>query len=604
MDGRGPYGLACMNCFVAKSKCVGRPEGGGCQRCHRLQKQCYPSDSVRRRKAQNNTTSNARIAQLESRLDSLASIIGTLPPSPITTAIQQTLHSDDPRASRAHLEHVLSSASSSSVPTPPSPKSPQASPRPPAPSNGWSHPSPPEVAAALAIFRSQMLRFCPFIEFSPHVTALQLQRERPFLVEAIVAVTTRSIEEKRTRARNLKTRLGQTMVVENRSSIDLLLAILTYVAWGDDQVIHRSSTLSRLVQLAMSIVYDTRLTKPVPRELHMLTSVGVQSMGYNDDCESAIERSLEVERATLACFLISSFVASYFAQIDALRWTPQLEQNLCSVEANTQCPADSVLAFQVRLQLVAQKAVQVRDQHETDLPIAFCTKALSAQVRDLQDSMPPHLLTNGKYHIILTQLHYVDLSIHETAFTANSDPVLQVSPRPGGPSTAPGWERLGCLWHSVEAIRAWFEVFYRISPAEYLGFTIMMWSQLNRSIVTLYRLSTRVDPAWDRGAVSKTIDVLEVIDRVGDRLEQVSRTVDNPVADDIWLQIGRLGRAVRAWVRMQMGREEPASWPTETTLGSSDSFMGDIDATLLQSIDFGNENWLETLVGWSPGRFS
>ncbi|PYH87575.1 hypothetical protein BO71DRAFT_177541 [Aspergillus ellipticus CBS 707.79] len=617
MDGRGRYGLACTNCFVAKCKCVSRPEGDGCQRCHRLQKHCYASDSVRKRKAQKNTNSVARIAQLESKLDSLVSILGTLPPSPITAAIHQTLHGDDPRpgpgANPLDHCHSLSSGSTSSIATPPSPiglprdLTTQDWPPNSRPLPGFhtaaSPPSASELDASLTTFREQMLRFCPFIEFAPDVTARQLQRERPFLVQAIVAVTARSVELRRARGRDLKARLGQMMVVENSSTIDLLLAILTYVTWGNDQVVTRSSTLSRLMQLAMSVVYDLRLNKPLPPDVHMLTTAGLQPIGAGEDTGGSDERALEVERATLACFLLSSFVSTYFAQIDALRWTPQMEEFLYRVETNTQCPSDAVLAFQVRLQMIAQKAVQVRDQHDTDLPIAFCTKALSAQLQDLKIHMSPELEKN---ELLLAQLHYVELSIHETAYTANSDPLLPPSPRSVGSSTLPSWERLGCLWQSLEAIQAWVDVYYRINPTEYVGFTVLMWAQLSRILVTLYRLSTRVDPAWDRRAVSKTVDFLEVADRITDRLEQVCSEQDAPASDDIWLHIGRLSRAVRTWVRLQMGRDRPEelpAWPGETP-ASTDTFMGDMDANLLQSIDFGNENWLESLVGWSPDRFN
>lgn len=81
-----------MQCFKSKCRCVARPVGDGCEMSvgsydrlmepasiDRLadapsEKQCHPSDSIRKRYTQNNQDSNARMARLESRMDDPVSI--------------------------------------------------------------------------------------------------------------------------------------------------------------------------------------------------------------------------------------------------------------------------------------------------------------------------------------------------------------------------------------------------------------------------------------------------------------------------------------------------------------------------------------------------
>jgi hypothetical protein len=155
---------------------------------------------------------------------------------------------------------------------------------------------------AFMVFRDQMLPYCPFIEIPATVSAQQLQRERPYLFRAIIVVNTRSIPERVAQGNALKRLLTDAIVVEDRSDFDLLLAALTYVAWGHDQFTCGPPITPRLMDLAMSIVCSLRWNKPLPINAHMLPMMGVS----NYPGLSPIACTLEEQRAVLGCFLLSS----------------------------------------------------------------------------------------------------------------------------------------------------------------------------------------------------------------------------------------------------------------------------------------------------------
>ncbi|KAK1705618.1 uncharacterized protein BDZ83DRAFT_543546, partial [Colletotrichum acutatum] len=67
-----PYGRACTNCSRAKCKCILRPVGGACERCHRLGKSCQPSNPIRKRSKK---PPSSRTAQLEEKLDGLVTLL-------------------------------------------------------------------------------------------------------------------------------------------------------------------------------------------------------------------------------------------------------------------------------------------------------------------------------------------------------------------------------------------------------------------------------------------------------------------------------------------------------------------------------------------------
>lgn len=80
---------------------------------------------------------------------------------------------------------------------------------------------------------------------------------------------------------------------------------------------------------------------------------------------------------------------------------------LCAIEANKECSTDEAFAFQVRLQLLAQRANQVREQREvapanagtgpvpTHSSILYL-RTLQTQLQQLRKSLPTNLQQQGQ----------------------------------------------------------------------------------------------------------------------------------------------------------------------------------------------------------------
>jgi hypothetical protein len=100
-----------------------------------------------------------------------------------------------------------------------------------------------------------------------------------------------------------------------------------------------------------------------------------------------------------------------------------MEESLRAIETNKECLADVAFAFQVRLHLLAQRAVQFREQREWDfadtnsvpgqvLSANFYIRTLQSQLHQLGNELPSPLQQRGenKYiHFLLYQLasaHY------------------------------------------------------------------------------------------------------------------------------------------------------------------------------------------------------
>ncbi|KAL4975320.1 hypothetical protein BDW66DRAFT_73921 [Aspergillus desertorum] len=605
MDGRGPYGLACQNCAKGKVKCIAMADGDGCQRCHRLKKPCHPSHGVRKRESQN-FSQNPLIEEMDAKLDNVLSLLQSVytsappqiaAPQPFaqTTAPKlpspQPIPNSSPQLPQApRVPQAQQLQQQSSVPTYPLPIP-------------WAR----DGEKALTLFRRRFLRFFPFVYLRPGLSAQQLQQERPFFWETILAVTSRSVQERLVRAKEIKSVLATAMVVENRSNLDLLLGVLTYAAWAQDQFIVRIPTAARFMELAVSIVNDLHWTKPTPRDEHMIVTLGGNRFFLNEVHQPCC---VDAQRAVLGCYLMSSFVSIYFSRSDTMPWTAQMEKYLQTLENKGEWRGDAALATHVRLQRVVENARQARDQHKTQPVIPFFLGSFMSQLQGVRESIPPQLVNDD---LILAHVHYVNLSIHETAYTANyNDPSPDTPDESDG---AIGPDAIDCMRHSLQALQSWITVFFRLEPEDLVGFTIAMWDQVGRSFVTLYRLSKHPAPGWDRNAVFKTIDIVDVVDHLAKMVQKISPSADEPFPDDMWSRIGLLTRAIRAWLCTELKSTEEArsgGWeqhdgyaaagsaaPVQTGLSSTHVYTGMPEDVILQSMPqnfaHGNPAWLENL---------
>ena len=271
---------------------------------------------------------------------------------------------------------------------------------------------PSSASTCIEAFRQNKLHHCPFLHLPPDVTAENLRRDRPFLFRAIICVESSSAAERKTRALQLKRVLFDTVFLQNslqqpqqlRQKLDLLLGLLIYIAWGWDHI-HSGGSLSRLMIMAASLAAEMCLDKVAPKP-----TIGLFDQKAFEEWHSGTTANMELtdtqfllerQRAVLGCFVLGSAISVYFSQIEAPRWSPQLEECLSAVSisgARTEYMFDGTLAFQVRLELLALKAAQTceRCQLPDEPPVSSLPaparqyiKTLMVQLQDLRASIPP-----------------------------------------------------------------------------------------------------------------------------------------------------------------------------------------------------------------------
>ncbi|PGH09547.1 hypothetical protein GX51_00653 [Blastomyces parvus] len=216
--------------------------------------------------------------------------------------------------------------------------------------------------------------------------------------------------------------------------------------------------------------------------------------------------------------------------------------------------------------------------------------------------------------ILNTHAQYVELYINHLAYSINADsPPPDASGRQGDGGILQGFERLECLWQSVENIKSWLDDFYKLPCSKLAGQPFHFWSQMILTITLLKYLSTLRDPEWDCQAVRNTVHLISTMDCLLQKLELGSKEPELQCDDHLLKYISKLLARSRVWgeARWNMASlvqdVETAPDPgrgvnSDATL--RDHYIPNLDQMAwMQSMDLGNDQWFEDVLGIPPAFY-
>ncbi|KAK3991501.1 hypothetical protein QBC44DRAFT_341065 [Cladorrhinum sp. PSN332] len=543
-----PYGRACTNCAKAKCRCIYRTVGAGCERCYRLKKECVPSVSVRKRNGKRAHVSRA--AQLEAKIEDLVTLLQRQA-APGTSEVRfsspaELLGGSSVASATPTLSGHSTTSQSGDSPPRPAPVPLVVLPRQmpdcsrdfrtgpvvagtllgevfepqdlrthtvpqmvPPPVNSASlppcqyMPNPLEAAESLVTFRKYMLIFLPFLHLPPSMREDKLREIYPFLWFSIMTVTCKNADKRVIMSEAIKKFIAQKMVVEHEKNLDLLLALLVILGWSHHYVRKERPILCVMASLAKSLVYDLGLNK-IPCEPYIAYCLKTP---FNPPPR---EKTQDERRAVLACFLVTSQIAHSLKRLDALNWTPHMDEILLQLSQRREWEGDDLLVAQVKVQLIVEQLNRFTAQSPDNTPPYYYVSALHTQLQTIKSQLPHHLQTNDT---LLSIISYTELAIHELAFA---------KPR-GMPNTViPDMQRYEAMESCLSAIKSWFTRHFSIPSYVYVGMTFSYWCHLAHCLLALYRLSVLEDPAWDRRAVRNKIDLIQICERLKFGFEEIA----------------------------------------------------------------------------------
>ena len=201
---------------------------------------------------------------------------------------------------------------------------------------------------------------------------------------------------------------------------------------------------------------------------------------------------------------------------------------------------------------------------------------LLGEVRD-------HSLTKAAPETFLLHLHNADLTIHEVALSKGDPNDLD-------------FRRLDCLYICLHAIKNWFDIFLALPAADYVGVSMVQFTQLAHCMIALFRLSTFDWPDWDRNLVRNYANLSMILDQLVAKFAQVKVTagLDKGVLDekDIFFITSRTFNHIKTWWDSKLAAEAMGS---DTT--AVDETMGEVP------MDFLDDAWFQDVLGTGHYRF-
>lgn len=205
-----------------------------------------------------------------------------------------------------------------------------------------------------------------------------------------------------------------------------------------------------------------------------------------------------------------------------------MDECLQILDEKKECSNDEILAQQVRLQLVVEKmaldmscgGTAVSSSHTNSTSLYL--ESLQSQLQDVKMSLPTRFQDNGELpcHHLSTIPAYIVLEVILLHLYSTK---LEITLSPAFLHTNQiTFKQRNVLITGLESIKSWFEVFFTIRPADYIGFPFSIFTQLVRCLTTLYLLKSLDVLEWDEDDSWKPTDPLLILTRVINNMDQVA----------------------------------------------------------------------------------
>ncbi|KAK3400372.1 hypothetical protein B0T20DRAFT_182940 [Sordaria brevicollis] len=560
---------ACSYCNKSKTKCIwpGEPGVGSCQRCARLRRPCIVPNNQGERRRRGKST---RVGQLEEKIDGLVSLLNASRQIQQQSSVPETASSTrshdvsdgtsgfgqqpTPATSTSTLEQPSASESlcvlpmscihvndghignscpghqrrdcvpsnhntfSTSASTTQS-QSPKNHEPPPGyvdiipQTHGFLRISMTEAERLLKLYQEDYHPRFPFVPVPQNTSAQDLFQKQPFLFRTIIQIVApQNAAAQRAFTTWFREYIATHIVVKQEKRLDLLQAILLFIAWSESHY-YAESWVTNLHQLAVGLMVDLGLNSYKPAK-HFDNGANQ----FHEDAKrlngfrSRPPHTLEDMRTYLGCFYVSSLTAALFRHIPMMPVSSYISVCCEKIEAEQQYSEDTYLVVLIKMQRIVCKLLAVFPAPDSD------------------DNGPTTLTPAG--HMAMTTLRtdmenikmYVPKEIEETskfsfeiAFKSTLarlyEPAIYMA---SSASSLDGIRKSEAMWCCLEFVKETLNA-YASTPVvdlSYLPFNT--YCHMSFALMTATRLVILQDPDWNSKLAAESLDFAALIQRLSD----------------------------------------------------------------------------------------
>ncbi|OLN97615.1 hypothetical protein CCHL11_00954, partial [Colletotrichum chlorophyti] len=432
---------------------------------------------------------------------------------------------------------------------------------------------------SLSIYRTRMVPNFPFVPIDPSVTAKELHSQKPFLfwciMQAVVPLTA-----------PVQTAVGDWvcqyvalhLVVNKEKSLDMLQALVVYLAWGD---IHGQMGINTntLLQLTIGLVLDMTmytLNTPLSWMPKGLIPDAWVLLGKGKQVET--KQSLEEQRAILGGYYIASCVPPALRRQSQIQFSNQIAKCFKSICETRELPSDDNLIALIRLQNLGDRIRAVfptldRDEGEP-APIfrEHFNAVLSSLRKELRALEMEEPAITKEQPFVWMQYTVWTMRLYEPVINMRA-----ASPSEAFTATEP-YSRTQALWSCLEAVKVASNGLLAIPAESYAYMPFQLVSGIAFAMMTSCRILLEDSASdWDVTLARSKLDYLEISSRILERLEEADNVAlivgqrrrlfeDN---SSKWTIYATRGRWLQQWFVSKLGPP-----PQESTAEQQQTFHG------------------------------
>ncbi|KAJ4265035.1 hypothetical protein NW762_005278 [Fusarium torreyae] len=465
-----------------------------------------------------------------------------------------------------------------------------------------------QATERLAVYRRDYMPHFPFVPMSGAISSHELYVESRILFWTILAIVS-PLEDKVQMEFKAWFRkyLAEHLVVRQEKSIDILQAILVYLAWNDFHF-YGELQVTNIVQLALALVVDLRLDKHAGAMIiGPKTLLGDAWSSMGKPCpKMKVHQSAADKRAVLGVYHITNLLSTYFKKSILLNWSNHLSQCCDSLVEAPEYESDLYLVSLVRMQHIADRAFSVIPAIDTIDPTPPTFKAVTAMAidnvhRELErfskaqpDSVQqsPGFWTH--YHALLVRL-YEPIIMMKPPSLLSSDNLLSEA-----------FQRSEYMWKCLEEVCVALGNHAALPPTDISVLPVTVSCVLAFVTVTASRLIlTENAPDWDvtrarrrlqfQDLLRRVADLFELADEEAQRLNRRRRVMED--GSSVFLKSSFKVRWIRQWYLAKIPQEEQQEMPQSQT-AVEPSMVLQNNPDWASNFQFDDEFWADLMSGY------
>ncbi|VUC23482.1 unnamed protein product [Clonostachys rosea] len=360
------------------------------------------------------------------------------------------------------------------------------------------------------VLQEYMIIMLPQFPFVPLETTdvFQLSRERPLLLKTILFVCRPSDSQARLNFDEwFRQHISHQIVVLNRKDIELMQAIMVFLAWRDFR--HFIDGLhTSLMQLAVGLISEMRLDRCPQSPSKLITSIveDVEMLGFEVPRQ---EGPLNVGRRTaLGIFYIATSASLLLSKSSSMRYNETFERFCQVLLHDREYPTDALLVQLVKIQIIALKLITAYTNATGDgiFGQGFHSMTISLIRKELDNftsQLPAELASN---HLIRSHKQAILVRLFE--------PAIHSEPRKWPYASLSRTEGIwSCFQNAITLCFSFMETPHEVISCLTFPYTAHLTMGLVK-IIKLLRVTDDCD--WDARVAEKEVNIEDLIQRLSD----------------------------------------------------------------------------------------